>query len=164
MVGNRGGSARSRPETGSVALRLLGRTSVPLLVYRPLDRAGEVALPRPVLVGIDPADGSDALTGFAFAEAALRGAPLQVIWLRPTGMDGAATDLLQRWSEKYPDVAVSATTRPGVDRAIALAAASRSAQLVVVGMADNRAGGWVARALVERAGCPVAVVVEQALR
>jgi nucleotide-binding universal stress UspA family protein len=158
VVGHRGRGARSGHDVGSVALRLIGSGPVPLLIHRPLARAGEVDLPRPVLVGVDPADGPDALAEFAFAEAALRGSPVRLIWLRPPEPGCTASDLLYRWSEKYPEVAVTATSRYGVDAAIALAAASHSAQLVVVGTTGRPAGGWAARALVDRAGCPVAIV------
>ena len=158
VVGHRGRGARSGREAGSVALRLVGSGPVPLVVHRPFDRPGEVSLPRPVLVGIDPADGTDALAEFAFAEADLRGSPVRVIWLRPPGSGCPTSDLLCRWSEKYPEVEVTAITRYGVDAAITLAAASHSAQLVVVGTTGRPAGGWAARALVERAGCPVAIV------
>jgi nucleotide-binding universal stress UspA family protein len=159
VVGHRGRSARSGHEAGSVAVRLVGDASVPLLVHRPLDRPGEFAEPRAVLVGIDPGYGADALADFAFGEAALRGAPLEVIWLRPFGPDNAtAIDMLRRWSEKNPDVAVATTTRYGIDRAIAMAAASHSAQLVVMGMTGRPVVQGIARALIDRAGCPVAIV------
>jgi nucleotide-binding universal stress UspA family protein len=159
VVGHRGRGGRSGHEAGSVASRLVGVGPVPLLVHRPLDRPGEFAEPRRVLVGIDPGFGTDALAEFAFGEAALRGAPLEVIWLRPFGADGAtATDALRRWSEKHPDVALATTNRYGVDSTIAISAASHSAQLVVVGTTGSPVAQWTARALIDRAGCPVAVV------
>jgi nucleotide-binding universal stress UspA family protein len=159
VVGHRGRNPRSGHEVGSVAARLVGAGSVPLMVHRPLDRPGEFAEPRPVLVGIEPAGGVDRLAEFAFGEASLRGAPLQVIWLRPAAHDDlTAIDALRRWSEKHPEVALATTTRYGVDSAIAMAAASRSCQLVVVATTGRPAAQWVARALVDRAGCPVAVV------
>ena len=154
VVGHRGRS-RAGHEAGSVAAGLVGAGPVPLLVHRPLDRPGEFAEPRPVLVGIDPAVGADSLAEFAFGEAELRGAPLEVIWLRPAGPgDSTATDALRRWSEKHPEVALSTTTRYGVDSAIAMAAASHSAQLVVVATTGRPAAQWAARALVERGGLP----------
>jgi nucleotide-binding universal stress UspA family protein len=156
VVGHRG---RSGHEAGSVAASLVGACVVPLLVHRPFDRPGEFAGPRPVLVGIDPACGTDALAEFAFGEAALRGAPLEVIWLRRFGPDGAtANDALRRWSEKHPDVPLATTTRYGVDSTIAMAAASHSGQLVVVGFTGGPVGQWTARGLIDRAGCPVAIV------
>jgi nucleotide-binding universal stress UspA family protein len=159
VVGHRGRSPRSGPDAGSVAASLVGASTVPLLVHRPLDRPGQFAEPRPVLVGIDPACDTNGLAEFAFAEAALRGAALEVVWLRPAGPhDPTATETLRRWSEKHPEVAVTMTTRYGVDSAIALAAASHSAQLVVVATSGRPGSQWLARALVHRAGCPVGVV------
>jgi hypothetical protein len=85
-----------------------------------------------------------------------------VIWLRPFGPeDTTATDMLRRWSDKYPDVAVATTTRYGIDRAIAMAAASHSAQLVVVGLTSRPVAQGIARALIDRAACPVAIVPVQ---
>jgi nucleotide-binding universal stress UspA family protein len=159
VVGHRGRSGRSGREAGSVAARLVGAGPAPLMVHRPLEPPGELAEHRGVLVGIDPAHGADTLAEFAFAEAARRGAPLEVIWLRPTGNgDATATDALRRWSDKHPDVDLTTTTRYGVDIAIAMAAASHSAQMVIVGTTGGPAGQWAARALVDRAGCPVAIV------
>jgi nucleotide-binding universal stress UspA family protein len=148
VVGHRGRSGRSGREAGSVAARLVGAGPAPLMVHRPLEPPGELAEHRGVLVGIDPAHGADTLAEFAFAEAARRGAPLEVIWLRPTG-NGDAT---------ATDVDLTTTTRYGVDIAIAMAAASHSAQMVIVGTTGGPAGQWAARALVDRAGCPVAIV------
>ena len=158
VVGHRGRRAHSAHEAGSVAVGLVGAGTTPLLVHRPLDRPGEFAEPRPVLVGVDPAVGADPLAEFAFAEAALRGAPLEVMWLRADPGDSIAADAVRRWSEKHPEVALSTTTRYGVDPAIAMTAASHSAQLVVVATTGRPATQWAARALVDRAGCPVAIL------
>ncbi|MGE5829958.1 MAG: hypothetical protein ACM30G_16585 [Micromonosporaceae bacterium] len=150
VLGPRRGD-RSAP---SVELRVLSRVRVPLIVFRPFDAPAEGALPRPVLVGV-VGEPSDDLVAFAFAEAALRGTALHALFVDADG--AAATDQLQPdaltiWSEKYPEVVVSSSIRRGVDAAVALAAASRSAHLVVV------EAGAVATGLVHLAGCPVAVV------
>jgi len=140
---------RSAP---SVELRVLSQTRVPLIVYRPFDAPAEEELPRPVLLGlVGPA--SEDVVAFAFAEAALRGAPLHALCFADdvTGPSELADPVIT-WAEKYPEVTLLQTVRRGVDAAVALTAASRSAQLVVVGV------GAVASALVHRAGCPVAVV------
>ena len=159
VVGHRRREPGGGRTAASVARRLVGAGPVPLLVHRPLDRTGEVTLPRPVLVGIDPAGGADALARFAFTEAALRGTPLRVIWVGATGhAENGASDAVQRWSQKYPDVAVSTTPWCGVDAWGALATASRSAQLAIVGTTGRPVSEWAARALVDRAGCPVAVI------
>jgi hypothetical protein len=99
---------------------------------------------------------------FAFEEASLRGAPLRAehIWrgAGPGGdeVDRMLVDALRAWSEKYPDVAVRRMVRRGLDIPVALTAASRSAQLVVVG--GGRRPSGVAGILARRAGCSVAVV------
>jgi nucleotide-binding universal stress UspA family protein len=70
------------------------------------------------------------------------------------------TEALDRWAEKYPDVVVHRAVRHGLDVPVALGAASRTAQLTVVGSSHSARSsmGSVAQALVRRAGCPVAVV------
>ena len=70
-----------------VAARLAGRFSVPFLVYRQLAHPPTVELPRPVLLGVSGAPGSDRPVEFAFAEAALRGAPLLAmhVWSASAG-------------------------------------------------------------------------------
>ncbi|HEU5107489.1 MAG TPA: hypothetical protein VFT95_02840, partial [Micromonosporaceae bacterium] len=106
---------------------------------------------------------------FGFAEAALRGAPLIAmhIWPHGTGRadaEGGFLNLLENWSGKYPDVPVELAVRHGLDPAIVLAAASRSACLAVVGAPCEPAGARrvspnsALAAFIDRAGCPVAVV------
>jgi len=154
---------RSAP---SVERRLLHQVRVPVIVYRPFDAPAEEELPRPVLLGL-VGPPSDDVVAFAFAEASLRGAALHALTFdgaRDGGGDGDgvgsgdAADPLAAWAEKYPDVALSQAVRRGVDAAVALTAASRSAQLVVVG------AGGVVNALAHRAGCPVAVVPAPAVQ
>jgi hypothetical protein len=149
VLGPRRGD-RSAP---SVELRVLSRVRVPLIVFRPFDTPGEVELPRPVLVGV-VGEPSDDLVAFAFAEAALRGTALHALFVDVDGVpsERPQPDALTTWSEKYPEVVVSRSIRRGVDAAVALAAASRSAHLVVVGAGAEAIG------LVHLAGCPVAVV------
>jgi nucleotide-binding universal stress UspA family protein len=159
-------------QTSSVIARLLGRVPVPVLVHRPFD-APAPAGGRPVVVGLPDPAASDALLAFAFEEAALRGAPLVAMHVRPPayGPDPyrqhdagpevealAATVAL--WSEKYPEVPVRRVLRHGVDVAVAITAVSHTAQLVIVGAPRwlGRTGGSVINALVHRAGCPVVAV------
>lgn len=163
-----------RPPRGSVVLRLLSRVEAPAIVYRP-PRAGRPEAPRPpVLVGVDGLPGSEAAVEFAFGEAALHGAPLLAVHLWPpadaggSGRDrveaeGAFLDLLETWSAKHPDVPVEIAVRHGLDAVIVLAAASRSARLMVVGMPHGVGShpippGSALAALIDRAGCPIAVV------
>ncbi len=154
----------------SAAALVVSGAEVPLIVHRPLDTSADVPLPRPVLVAVAEVAGSEPQVEFAFAEAALRGAPLIAmhVWSVPRdrGREDAErilTEALDRWSEKYPEVTVYLAVRHSLDVPVALSAASRSAQLAVVG-ARRRPGlaapamGSVAQAMVRRAGCPVAVI------
>jgi hypothetical protein len=160
-----------------VAARLAGRLPVPLIVHRPLAHPPSVVLPRPVLLGVSGAPGSDRPVEFAFAEASLRGAPLLAVcvWAAPAetaagrgGGDRAAAihaheeaegvlvAMLDRWADKYPGVRVRLAARHGLDVPVALTAASSASQLAVIGLRD-----WTGRVfdvLMRRAGCPVAVV------
>lgn len=148
---------------------------VPLIVHRPLEHSPSVVLPRPVLLGVSGAIGSDSTVEFAFAEAALRGAPLFAVhvWAAPadTSADRARDDrttaveaheeaehtlvaALERWSEKYPEVQVRLAARHSLDVPVVLTAASSTSQLAVIG---HRTGP-VFDVLTRRAHCPVALV------
>lgn len=177
VIGHRG--HRGHRDVGSVATRVASDAGAPVLVYRPTDHSADVALPRPVLLGVC-AGGGDAVAEFAFVEAWQRGAPLHAIhvWAFPDGTSGHVPgvfeqgqrqadqmliDVLSVWSAKYPEVPVHRTLRHGLDAAVTITAASRSAQLVVVGSRTERDrsrsfASSIAGALLERAGCPVAVV------
>jgi nucleotide-binding universal stress UspA family protein len=179
VVGHNGRCASGGLRADSVAHRLIGQTSVPILVHRPLATEGAPPLPRPVLVGVASAPGDDAVLEFAFAEADLRGAPLRALYVWRAGVahdDEPALSgftlaweeagrLLEQallpWSEKYPEVPVTTVLRHGIDVSVAMSAASRCAQLVVVGSPARhgaRPTPSVAQILVHRAGCSVAVV------
>jgi nucleotide-binding universal stress UspA family protein len=155
-VGHRGHSGRGGTTAGSVALGLVGRTAAPLLVYRPYDR--EVDHPRCVILGIVADTEPDATVEFAFDQAARRGAPLQAIFVRTQPDGDPETQELERWSRQYPDVEVHIGLRYGLDAAIALTAASHAAQLVVVSGGPDANHRSTVRALVHRAGCPVAII------
>ena len=179
VVGHRGHCGFRGQPVGSVAMQAISQAEVPVIVHRPVDTSRSVAQPRPVLVGIAGAAGADPIVEFGFAEASLRGAPLQAVhvWSESDAMSAEMreseqarqeaermlSEALAGWSEKYPDVPVYRTVRRILDVTIALTAASRSAQLAVVG-SIRHAGparlllGSVSHALVHRAGCPVAVI------
>jgi nucleotide-binding universal stress UspA family protein len=157
VVGHRGNGGLCGWSPDSVATRVICQAQVPVIVHRPVDTSIEVPLPRPVLVGLRADTGAEAVIKFAFAEAAMRGAPLHAVHVG----SGPLPDSFGRWAEKYPEVVVRPRIRPSLDVAVVLTAASRSAQLTVVGSsADPRrlAAGSTVHALVHRAGCPVAVV------
>jgi nucleotide-binding universal stress UspA family protein len=184
VVGHRQRRANGSRPIGSVAALVAERSPVPVIVHRPLDGLAAGPLPRPVLVGVEGGPGTDRVVGFAFAEAAQRGTALLAVhaWSRPedawpAGPDVCAhsvdrareraertlTEALERWAEKYPEVRVRLAARHSLDVPVTLTAASRSAQLAVVGMTRHPgvlrpSAGSVAHALLRRAACPVAVV------
>jgi nucleotide-binding universal stress UspA family protein len=171
------GHSRSGVLAGSVAQQVAQRATVPVLVQRALDTtAPTVDEPWPVVACLAGRPGDDEIVQFAFAEAALRGAPLRAvhIWTMADALAAAAggfvpardaadrtlVDALAAWSEKYPEVRVHRVVRQGIDVPVAVTAASRSAQLIVVGSSrrDGVPRSWVVETVVHRAACGVAVV------
>lgn len=177
VLGERG---RRGHASGSVAVQVLSRAAVPVMVYRDPDTSVEVAQPRPVVLGVAAVEGSDPVVEFAFLEASLRGASVRAmhIWSHAHGADPdlsvardlaihqdaaeqLVTEALAGWSGKYPDVPVCHTVRHDLDAAVALTAASRSAQVVVIGSSRHprlATAGSATYALVHRARCPITVV------
>lgn len=185
--GHRGGRAGHREPRGggggSVAERVAGLATVPVLVHRsgpegppsvPVHRSGADGTPPvPVLVGLAPGRVDDAVLEFAFAAAARRAAPLHAltVWSDfDAGADGPidsrpvvaeTSAAIQRWCDKYPDVPVEVVVRHGLDATIALTAATHAAQLAVIGAGGAGTPtqtGSLAHALIHRAACPVVVV------
>jgi nucleotide-binding universal stress UspA family protein len=153
---------------------------VPLLIVHAVGTTmPTVDEPWPVLVAVAGRPGDDQVVEFAFGEAALRGAPLRAVHIWPTSRAGRTlplrgfaetrdaadqmlVDTLMPWSEKYPEVMVHRVVRHGLDVPVVLVAASRSAQLIVVG-SSRRDGArqvrpWTVEALIQRSSCSVAVV------
>jgi nucleotide-binding universal stress UspA family protein len=170
-------SASPDQMAGSVAQEVARRATAPVIVRRPLDTsAPTMDEPWPVVVCVAGAPGDERVVTFAFGEASLRGAALRAVHIWPGASAGAAVgfadardeadrrivDVLTPWSEKYPDVVIHRVVRHGLDVPVSLTAASKSAQLIVVG-SSGRDGAhatrpWVAETLIHRAGCSVAVV------
>ncbi|MFD0315993.1 universal stress protein [Streptomyces flavalbus] len=185
VVGSRGLGGFAGLLLGSTAVHLAAHGTCPLLVVRGRpDPLGAVVL------AVDGSEAGEAAAEYAFAEAALRGAPLVAVHVWNTWSERAYegpgdplstmvvdTDHLReaeqrlldetvaRWQPAYPQVAVErrlirARTRP------ALIEASRHAQLLVTG-ARGRGGftglllGSVSQALLHHAHCPVTVVRER---
>ncbi|MEU3433283.1 universal stress protein [Streptomyces sp. NPDC006863] len=182
VVGSRGLSGFSGLLLGSTAVHLAAHGRCPLMVVR-----GSADPSGAVLLAVDGSDAGGAAVEFAFAEAALRGAPLVALHVWNTWSERAYegpgdplsamvvdTERLREaeqrlldetvapWQKVFPHVTVErrlerARIRP------ALIDASRDAQLVVVG-ARGRGGvtglllGSVSQALLHHAHCPVTVV------
>jgi nucleotide-binding universal stress UspA family protein len=175
MVGHYGrrGARSCRAAAGSVALRVAAGAPVPVVVHRPVGCGHDE---RPVIVGVGAVSEDEPLA-FAFTEADRRGVPLVVEHVWSCAADSAPAsagvdrcvetaalaeaarmldDTVATWSDKFPDVEVRRALRHGLDPVFALTAASRSACLLVVGSTELSAP--LVRALVHRAGCPVALV------
>jgi nucleotide-binding universal stress UspA family protein len=156
----------ARP-AGPVATSVAAKAACPVIVHRPVDPDGDTTKPRPVLLGVDGDTGGEPAVEFAFEEAALRGTSLLALHVRPWKAPEpgeAPFDAVNAWSDKYPEVSVRRSVR--IDRLAVptLVMFSRDAQLLVVGAGRHvgeptrRVRGLVTRAMVDLAGCPVAVV------
>lgn len=181
VMGARGRGAVASALLGSVSAQVCRHARCPVVVVKDVE---DPQRPREgVVVGIDGSPQSDAALAFAFEEADSRRSALDVVhaWsfehLAPEGVLAEALtkqyqsepehrrmvdDVLAPWRDKYPDVEI----RPKVVHALtvpALLEASDGAHLLVVGSRGHGgfAGlllGSVSRNLLQRAGCPVAVV------
>jgi nucleotide-binding universal stress UspA family protein len=152
VVSHRGAGGFLGLRLGSVATKVAGHARCPVLVARGTPQPGGC-----VLVGVSgPASRP---VGFAFAEAARRGADLLALHAS-TGPD-MLTRALRGWVDRYPGVRVRRAVIPA-RVAGALVDASEQAQLVVVGASRGAAPGLpfgpVRHALLHHAACPVVVV------
>lgn len=183
VVGHRRGGF-SHGILGWVAPRVAALAATPVLVHRPLRTGEAVESPRPVLLALDGLAGSEPLVEYAFAAAAMRGAPLIAmhVWPQPPGSAPAGShqttygyadeqeeadlmlaEALDVWSSKYPEVPVRRAARRSVNAVRVLWEASLKAQLLVVGRSRQRGRarlllGEVSHAMVHGAGCPVVVI------
>ncbi|TNY35371.1 universal stress protein [Thermomonospora catenispora] len=162
---------------GSLVLQLPARSRGPVVVVRN-EGAGEGR----VVAGVDGSDGSDAVLGFAFQEAALRewqvhvvygcwapsGAPYGDIaaFADKAGLERACEARLRRavdpWTGRYPRVSVRTSVVMDEPRRSLLEAARR-ADLLVVGDRGVRglrlqALGTTTVSMLQLAPCTVAVV------
>jgi nucleotide-binding universal stress UspA family protein len=179
VVGSRGAGGFAALLLGSVSRHAAFAAPCPVVVAR----EETTAVHRQIVVGVHDADRSAAL-GFAFEEARLHRARLQVIhawqlFLPPALLTGAErpgvgtreitaeattwlASLLAPWQLKYPDVEVIEDV-VNASAGRALAAASARADLVVLGRRSQpgSAGpdtGTVIHAVLNHAHCPVAIV------
>ncbi|MDH6228297.1 MULTISPECIES: universal stress protein [Streptomyces] len=181
VVGSRGLNSFSSLLLGSTAVHLAAHGHCPLMVVR-----GRPSPTGPVLLAVDGSEAGEAAVAFAFAEAALHGAPLVAMHVWNTRNERALDDpldplhvvtdvsrieeaqrrlldgTLARHRAARPDVVVEPRLVRSRIRS-ALLTASGDARLVVVG-ARGRGGfqglllGSVSQALLHHADCPVIVV------
>ncbi|MEV7795941.1 universal stress protein [Streptomyces sp. NPDC087512] len=182
VVGSRGLSGFAGLLLGSTAVQLAAHGHCPLMVVR-----GRPDPDGPVVLATDGSEAGKAAVEFAFAEAALRGAPLVALHVWNTWSESAYegpgdpltavvadAERLRRAEQLLLDETVAplqeAFPQVAVERRLlrsrirpALTEASRSARLVVTG-ARGRGGfgglllGSVSQALLHHAHCPVTVV------
>ncbi len=181
VVGARGAGGFAALLLGSVSRHVASCAPCPVVVVR----EDTTAVHREIVVGVhDPDSAHDAL-GFAFEEAALRGANLTAVHVMfglvtpgdeqpaaPASASPAATAgpaaaaerhlaaVLRDWQQKYPEVRVAADIVRG-HPAHVLASLSARADLVIIGRhgtAGGLNGSSMQHALLGHAHGPVAVV------
>jgi len=168
VVGDRGGGRLPGLSAGSVSNQVAthAKRSVAVVRGRPETATGPVV----AAVGDDPA--ADTILGWAFEEAALRGAEVLAVTARATrdrrpsratAEEALGTDLdsrLDPWRRKYPGITARREVVAGRPERV-LVQSCRQAQLAVVG--PRRHGyegvllGSIGTRLLQRADCPVLV-------
>ncbi|MFI1991491.1 hypothetical protein [Actinoplanes sp. NPDC020271] len=119
-----------------------------------------VMIAERITVGLIGASPGESALRRALDEAERHGAAVTVVATGPASdaADRHVRELVARWAEKYPSVAVTLAVRRSVDAVITLAAASRQADLLVVERGpDPRAAATVA-ALTRRTHSDLLVV------
>ena len=128
---------------------------------------------RPIAVAIDGQHSSASTLSFAFTEASLRQVPILVVHSAPLSELAAGeqdarlnlAEILAGWKADHPDIVVETLLLAGPPRDT-VASVSADAQLLVVG-SPFRGRHWtrwirsVARSVLERATCPIAVIPQQ---
>jgi nucleotide-binding universal stress UspA family protein len=180
VVGSRGAGGFAALVLGSVSRHVAFAAACPVVVVR----EETMAVHRQVVVGVGDLDRVAAL-GFAFEEASLRKARLQLVhaWevFMPSpllsgigGPHGGTLNITSEatawvaaqmapWRQKYPDVEVLEDVVNGSPGRVLVGASAR-ADLVILGRGNPQASGnnlWtgtVTHAVLNHAYCPVAVV------
>lgn len=181
VVGSRGMNRFSSLVLGSVSHALAAHSPCPVVVTGSAHGGTSEALGGPVILGVAPDEGAEPI-GFAFAEAARRGAGLEAVraWMAPQAYPGymvvepgdearrnrvegeQVESLLAAARKAAPDVPVATDVFLAEPEA-ALVAATEHAALLVVGARRSRGRfplplGAVTSRVLQHAHCPVAVV------
>jgi nucleotide-binding universal stress UspA family protein len=163
VVGDRGKGGLPGLPFGSVGNQVATHARGSVAVVR-----GRPGPAGPVVVGVDDgAAGAAAVIGWAFEEAALRGAGLLAVTARAAGRSsadsGEADELdgqLDGWRAKFPEVPVEREVVAGRPDRV-LVQRCEQAQLVVVGPRGHGFEGVLLGAvgtrLLQRADCPVLI-------
>jgi nucleotide-binding universal stress UspA family protein len=187
VVGTRAAGGLRGHLSASVAVQVAAHASCPLVAVRgiPGRRCDASAFAdRPVVVGLDGSEHSQAAVAYAVQQAVDRDVPLRavLVWSlfdiddarAVSAADSASANDQQRserllsealagWSERYPDLRVTLNAIHDLDPVNILVEQSRDAGLVVVGSRGE--GGFLGLrlgstvdGLIRNAHCPIAVV------
>lgn len=180
VLGERGRGGFARMLLGSTSLQMASRCSVPVVIVRgDVQDRGEVQHRGEVVAGVDLGRETDAVLGYAFDAARLRGARLRVVhaWQLPTTLvdagytvedEDARPELRVRLSEacarlrsEHPEV--ECVEDVVLEHPVkALTSRSRGASLLVVGAPERRWNaprlGSTSHGVAHHAQAPVAVV------
>ncbi|GAB2958378.1 universal stress protein [Micromonospora polyrhachis] len=163
--------------TAGLAHRVATRAPCTVVVARPVSPGTDAPFAGHVVVGVDPTIAGHAALEFGFRYADTHRLPLAAVRVTPVGQqptDPADLALLATevdpWLHKFPDVPVRSTEYVG-DPGPDLLRVATGARLLVVGdhgrevpppvgspWAPVTPLGEVSGSVIERAGCPVAVV------
>lgn len=178
VVGDRGLGAFTGLLAGSVAVNVAAHARCPVMVVRGRSDPG-----KPILLATDGSPAAEPAVGFAYQEAALRGAAILAlhVWRAPSPSgpgdivpavydetavqaeeERVLAEALAGWAEKFPDVPVRRRVLRGRIRRTVIEATAE-AQLTVVG--SRGSGGFtglllgsVSQAVLHHAACPLVVV------